>query len=405
MVQELKANKYLFDAVNGLNHAMNNDGNNADYNKAAIDLRSIATRIIRYYYVNRIPAYQGKRVDNDEVYPPPGKLLGPLRDYKVVEEEIITWFGHAIDQGDNAAHPEKGIPVDKAIIDSIYKKTDDIIRVFLDEFPSDDGYVDPLRGSVTIKYLDRFYDKRNQRAYPALSPIYNFENKNFNDSSRKENAPRCEITWKADGAQIGKGKYLEFKDEYKLKTITCVVKSKENDNAITSAEFRYSGNMQSNTHADVKLDIILNDKTGKNELVASLRGVSNFRDFLYSWEMEGKGKIPYKGRFLILKPSYIGNTIIFYAKNNLTGQTLVKKFDRPIRESDLSIDTIEERPGTSHGGKEPSRGVERPTPLFSKPEPTMPDSPKKKPLLTASFLEAELAKGLLKTQEDYDAED
>ncbi len=34
-----------------------------------------------------------------------------------------------------------------------------------------------------------------------------------------------------------------------------------------------------------------------------------------------------------------------------------------------------------------------------------PDMPKKEPLLTASFLEAELAKELLKTQEDYDAED
>lgn len=186
----------------------------------------------------------------------------------------------------------------------------------------------------------------------------------------------------------------------------------------------------------------------------------------FKWNIKGGEKIYYSGSALFLKKSYIGKTIVVKAVNSkngnaFKGEYIVKTSDfqlsvsgdqtknlgnkkdsipvdskveearnkqvAPKRDSLLTADfddnnqKITERgnesiPSTdsskhltqdsSNKGndlkikKDSSSAVKKMSETSKKQ-----DTSKKGPLLTASFLEAELAKELLKTQEDYDAEE
>ncbi len=166
----------------------------------------------------------------------------------------------------------------------------------------------------------------------------------------------------------------------------------------------------SSVRGEVKLSCepLLNRKTGlvKPTIIARFSDIDDFDDYKNNrtWEIKGVGPIRPKGTSLIIDERDLGKVFVFTATNEKTGQVLTDEYG-PIKEIDLLT-----------GGKEDSThpklttiyeptGGKKPPQNEGKKKPSKPDTPKKDPLLTASFLEAELAKELLKTQEDYDAED
>lgn len=176
----------------------------------------------------------------------------------------------------------------------------------------------------------------------------------------------------------------------------------------------------------LSLDDMYNENTEstKKVLLASLEDVDSYDDYARTWEIEGQGKIPYSGRALILRRNYVEKVIVFKATNKKTGQVLVKKFG-PIKEYHLLTegkdDTTSAKPIVSHNKDDFKKPVQNKdntktetnrvrvnsnsTVKVKKITPPESNAPKKNPLPSVSFLEAELAKELLKTQEDYDAED
>lgn len=235
MIPGLEKHKYLYDAVQQLQKAMEGS-DKPNYNEAAIQLRSIATRLIHYYFVKYIPAFMGKRVDDEQTFSnqekTPGKLLSSMRDYKIRGEREVQWLEHCITQGNFAAHPEKNIPVDDTTVDIVYKKLDAMLSGFLNDFPSDENYTDPLRGTVTITRRNQYFDRKQNRKYPALIAEYNFENSNFSDTNPP---PNTSTYWYVDGSLVSRSFQLEIDDSVVNKEISCYVSSKENDGAIWAA--------------------------------------------------------------------------------------------------------------------------------------------------------------------------
>lgn len=145
-------------------------------------------------------------------------------------------------------------------------------------------------------------------------------------------------------------------------------------------------------------------------LEAKLEDVDNYSDYERVWAIDGHGELSYTGRTLILRKNYCGKVIVFRAINKKTGRVLEKSFG-PIEAADFRPGTASQ---TAHKPVETGRaaclehkkgqGKDTGAPLPRMEGPSKPGAPKC-PLLTARFLEAELAKERLKMQEDYDAED
>lgn len=130
------------------------------------------------------------------------------------------------------------------------------------------------------------------------------------------------------------------------------------------------------------------NNTGKTRKVlkAELSNATSNMQYEFKWSIKGGDKINYQGNALYLKRAYIGRTIILKLVNRGTGSTLSGEYN--VKPDDVIQN--------DRSGKEDGSGI--------RTEPENGGS-KSGPLLRASFLEAELAKELLKTQEDYDAED
>ena len=238
MVDGLDKHKYLFSVVNELDAKMNE----SDYNRAATLLRSIAARLIRYYYVDVFPSFHGKRVDDDSEtgskFKSPGKLLRDLKDLSQMNPRTLEWLDCCIDQGNNSAHPELDNSVRESSIKRLYEGLDKNLKNFIEKFPSDKEYTDTLRGSVEIIFKPDYFNKKECRTYPALMIITKFANDNFKPPRDKPPLkPWLEVEWFVEKESVSTALHLEFTDKIIGKEVRCRVKSKENDGTITSAPF------------------------------------------------------------------------------------------------------------------------------------------------------------------------
>ena len=145
-------------------------------------------------------------------------------------------------------------------------------------------------------------------------------------------------------------------------------------------------------------------ETGKIKriLKAELSNSTSNMQYEFKWSIKDGEKINYHGSALYLKRAYIGRTIILKVVNRGTGSTLSGEYN--VKPDDVIQDDRSEQvdgSGNTIGAENDSNatipGMDR--------EQEKKGGSKSGPLLKVSFIEAELAKELLKTQEDYDAED
>lgn len=144
-------------------------------------------------------------------------------------------------------------------------------------------------------------------------------------------------------------------------------------------------------------------------LKADLEGRQSDKYCNFNWSIVGGEQLNYHRNTLYLKKFFIGKTIVCHAINCNTDDIFSGEYT--VRESDFILNGNENKrtnsrtsSGTnlgtySRGRKASNSGVPKVEEL-----PRKRDVSEVEPLLTVSFLEAELAKELLKTQEDYDAE-